>query len=334
MENYVTLVHLPQDEEIAKILVEILEDKHVEVHTFAKVEDNDPRIIADIKRSSCLIILHISEDYDYRYYLREIVAADNRIQTVACYLKKITYQTKFSINEIECSEGYPLEALANDICCIMVGGYNITVTPFNKEKLKKEALRLFGIGHYVWSLCLLLKVFKMNDLEVKEKIAAAYSTLLNCDKSINYYSICLPTKDEYSQALICNNLGWLYTVTKNLEFAEKYLKMAIELGSPDALFNLGYLYETSWSYDSKMKKSKEAFDIYMKVLETSTTSESSKQRAIERLKEQADKLLARRNYAAALPYYKAIGDGAKQAECLRNIKLLRQAYEERKKRQQ
>ena len=294
----------------------------------------DPAILSDIKNSAGLIILHISEDYDYRDYLREIVKADNRCQIVAAYISKSTYQNRFNMNEIEVKEGYPLEALANDICCILVGGYKQIVTPFNKKKLKKKAMDLYNTGNYVWALALLLKVFKLTDLEVKEKIAAAYSSLMNCDKAINYYSICLPISDQNTQAIICNNLGWLYTQTRNLEFAERYLKQAIEYGSPDALYNLGYLYETSWAYDSKMRRTKEGFDIYCDVLASATTSEQSKAQAREKLKNQADKLLKRRNYAAAMNYYKAIGDGAKVAECLRNIKMLRQAYEARRKRQE
>ena len=332
MNNYITLVYLPQDEGLANDVKEIIEDKHVEVHMFEKVSLKDPEVLKDIKKSSCLVILHISEDFDYRDYLREIVKANNKIQIVTAFIKKSTYQNRYNINEIEVKEGYPLEALANDICCIMVGGYKLRVTPFNKKKLRKEALNLYNTGNYVWALCYLLKVFKMNDLIVKEKIASAYSTLMNCDKAINYYSICLPISDSDSQATICNNLGYLYTQTKNLEFAEKYLKTAIELGNPDALYNLGYLYETSWAYDSKMRRVKEAYDIYCDVLASSTTSENSKALAKEKLQQQADRLLARRNYAAALNYYNAIGNGAKVAECLRDIKMLRMAYEARKKK--
>ena len=170
---------------------------------------------------------------------------------------------------------------------------------------------------------------------------------MDCDKAINYYSICLPiseqnnkgevkifgSTDEDSQGLICNNLGYLYTQTKNLEFAERYLKQAIALRNPDALYNLGYLYESSWAFDSKMKRTKEGYDLYCKVLTESYTSETSKERARQKLKTAADRLLKRKNYAAALQYYKAIGDGAKAAECIRNIKRIRQLYEERKKRQ-
>ncbi len=333
MKNYISLVYLPQDEETAKQLAELLEDKHIDVHLYEKILYKDPKVLNDLKNSACLVILHLSEDFDYRDYLREIVRASNKCQIVSVYIHKSTYQNRYNINEIECKEGYPLEALANDISCVMVGGYKISVTPFNRKKLKQQALDLYNRGHYVWALCLLLKVFKINDLTVKEKIASAYTQLMNCDKAINYYSICLPITDNDSNGQICNNLGWLYTQTKNLAFAEKYLKLAIEYGNPDALYNLGYLYETSWAYDSKMRRTREAYDIYCEVLNQSTTSEQSKAQAKEKLKHQADKLLSRRNYAAAMNYYKAIGDGAKVAECLRNIKLLRQAYEERKARE-
>ena len=37
-KNYVTLLYLPQDEENANYLAEILEEKHVEVHSFEKME--------------------------------------------------------------------------------------------------------------------------------------------------------------------------------------------------------------------------------------------------------------------------------------------------------
>ena len=109
--------------------------------------------------------------------------------------------------------------------------------------------------------------------------------------------------------------------------------MAIAYKNPDALYNLGYLYESSWAYDSKMRRTKEGYDIYCQVLRENYTSDSSKERAKEKLKTAADKLLKRKNYAAALQYYKAIGDGGKAAECIRNIKRIRQLYEERKKRQ-
>ncbi len=341
-KNYVTLVYLSDDEDNANYLSDILEDKHVEVHKFEKNVDADSDIARDVKDSCGLIILHISDDFDYGDYLPEIKKANGKCQIIACYASKAAYQTQYPINEIELVEGYPIEALANDICCIVVGGYNkVKAGAFNRKKIRKEAFALFRQEHFVWSLCYFLKVFRIGDLEVKERIADAYARLMDNDKAINYYSICLPLDtvgskgytDEDSQAVICNNLGYLYTQTKNLEFAERYLKQAIELKHPDALYNLGYLYETSWAYDSKMRRTKEGYDIYCKVLSESYTSEGSKERAKNKLKTAADRLLKRKNYAAALQYYKAIGDGAKAAECIRNIKRIRQLYEERKKRQ-
>jgi len=345
MKNYVTLVYLPDDEENANFLADILEEKHVEVHKFEKTEDKDSQLLKDIKGSAGLIILHISDAFDYRYYLHEIVKANNRCQIVCCYTDKSTYQNKYPLNEIELVDGYPIEALANDICSIIVGGYSkVKVNVFNRKKYRKEAFALFAQEKYVWSLCLLLKVFRIHDIEVKERIADAYATLQDSDKAINYYSICLPLHgsdensvmgptDDDSQGLICNNLGYLYTQTKNLEFAERYLKQAIAYHNPDALYNLGYLYETSWAYDSKMRRTKEGYDLYCQVLKEQYTSEASKERAKEKLKIAADRLLKRKNYAAALQYYKAIGDGPKAAECIRNIKRIRQLYEERKNRQ-
>lgn len=341
--NYVTLVYLSQDEENANYLAEILEEtKHVEVHKFEKGEDYDSDIIKDITNSCGLIILHISDDFDYGEYLGEIKKANNRCQIVCCYASKAAYQSNYPLNEIELVEGYPIEALANDICQIVASGYNkVKVNPFNRKRLRKQAFELFRNERYVWALGILIKLFKIHDLEVKERIADAYANLMDADKAINYYSICLPldTKlsvgatDEDSQGMICNNLGYLYTQTKNLEFAERYLKQAIELKNPDALYNLGYLYESSWSYDSSKRRTKEGYDLYCKVLKESYTSESSKERARDKLKKAADRLLLRKNYAAALQYYKAIGDGGKAAECIRNIKRIRQLYEERKKRQ-
>ncbi len=348
MKNYVTLVYLPDDEENANYVAEVLDQKHVEVHLFEKTEGKNKEILSDIKNSAGLIILHISEAFDYRDYLHEIVKANNRCQIIACYSAKETYQSKYPINEIELVEGYPIEALANDVCSIIVGGYmKVKVNAFNRKKYRKIAFQLFQNEEYVWSLCLLLKVFRIHDTEVKERIADAYQTIMDCDKAINYYSICLPiseqnnkgevkifgSTDEDSQGLICNNLGYLYTQTKNLEFAERYLKQAIALRNPDALYNLGYLYESSWAYDSKMRKTKEGYDIYCKVLSERYTSDASKERAREKLKIAADRLLKRKNYAAALQYYKAIGDGPRAAECIRNIKRIRQLYEERKSRQ-
>ena len=348
VKNYVTLVYLPDDEENANYIVEILEQKHVEVHAFEKSEGKNSEVLSDIKDSAGLIILHISEAFDYRDYLHEIVKANNRCQIICCYSAKETYQNKYPLNEIELVEGYPIEALANDVCSIIVGGYmKVKVNAFNRKKYRNIAFQLFQQEEYVWALCLLLKVFTIHDIEVKERIADAYQTIMDCDKAINYYSICLPiseetkkgeikifgASDEDSQGLIFNNLGYLYTQTKNLEFAERYLKKAIEYKNPDALYNLGYLYESSWAYDSKMRRTKEGYDIYCQVLKESYTSDASKERAREKLKIAADRLLKRKNYAAALQYYKAIGDGPRAAECIRNIKRIRQLYEERKRRQ-
>ncbi len=341
--NYVTLVYLSQDEENANYLAEVLEEtKHVQVHTFEKGEDSDQEIIKDLVESCGLIILHISDDFDYGDYLAEIKKANNHCQIICCYLTKAPYQTNYPLNEIELGEGYPIEALANDICQIVAGGYNkVKVHWYNKKKMRNLAFQYFDQEAYVWSLGILIKLFRNNDLEVKEKIADAYANLMDNDKAINYYSICLPmdtqssvgVKDENSQGIIYNNLGYLYTQTKNLEFAERYLKQAIALKNPDALYNLGYLYESSWSYDSSKRRTKEGYDLYCKVLYEKYTSDSSKERAKEKLQKAADRLLARKNYAAALQYYKAIGDGTRAAECIRNIKRIRQLYEERKKRQ-
>ena len=66
MKNYVTLVYLPDDEENANFLADILEEKHVEVHKFEKTEDKDSQLLKDIKGSAGLIILHISDAFDYR----------------------------------------------------------------------------------------------------------------------------------------------------------------------------------------------------------------------------------------------------------------------------
>ena len=340
--NYVTLVHFSEDGEIADYLAEILDEKHVEVHKFEKGEDSDQEIDKDINNSCGLIILHISDDFDYGEYEAQIRKANKKCQIICCYASKKVYQSKFPINEIELVDGYPVEALANDICSIIVGSYNkVKVTSFNRKKYRKEAFQLFKQENYVWSLCLLLKLFRNNDLEVKERIADAYQSIQDNDKAINYYSISLPQSekntrgatDEDSQGMICNNLGYLYTQTKNLEFAERYLKKAIDLKNPDALYNLGYLYESSWNYDSKMRRTKEGYDLYCQVLKEGYTSEQSKERAKDKLKRAADRLLRRKNYAAALQYYKAIGDGGKAAECIRNIKRIRQLYEERKRLQ-
>ena len=348
MKNYLTLVYLPDDEEIANYIQEVFEQKHVEVHTFEKTSEKMSDCQKDIANSAGLIILHISDSFDYRDYLHEIVKANNRCQIICCYTDKSTYQNKYPLNEIELVEGYPIEALVNDICSIVVGGYmKVKVNAFNRKKYRKLAFQYFQNEEYVWSLCLLLKVFKIHDVEVKERIADAYQTIMDNDKAINYYSICLPiselnskgevkiigSTDDDSQGLICNNLGYLYTQTKNLEFAERYLKQAIALKNPDALYNLGYLYETSWAYDSKMRRTKEGYDLYCKVLSEKYTSDASKERAREKLKNAADRLLKRKNYAAALQYYTAIGDGPRAAECIRNIKRIRQLYEERKNRQ-
>lgn len=342
-ENYVTLVYLSEDEENANYLAEILEEqKHVEVHSFEKGEAFEKDILKDISNSCGLIILHISDDFDYNDYQTEIKKAHGKCQIITCYTSKAAYQCNYPINEIELVDGYPIEALANDICIIVVGGFNkVKIHWYNRKKYRKIAFKLFNEEKYAWSLCLLLKLFKISDMEVKERIADAYANLMDNDRAINYYSICMPldlaesnnTKyDDETQGIICNNLGYLYTQTKNLEFAERYLKKAIQLKNPDALYNLGYLYESCWSFDSTKRRTKEGYDIYCKVLKESYTSESSKERAKDKLKKAAERLLLRKNYAAALQYFKAIGDGAKAAECIRNIKRIRQLYEERKKR--
>ena len=89
----------------------------------------------------------------------------------------------------------------------------------------------------------------------------------------------------------------------------------------------------SYNLAETSQSPREAYDIYCQVLESKTTSENSKALAKEKLQEQAEKIILRRNYAVAMTYFKAIGNGAKVAECLRNIKMLREAYEARKRQQ-
>ena len=86
MEKYVTLVYLPEDEELANQLADEFAEKHVDVHLFEKHDLKQKEILSDIRKTACLILLHISEDFDYRYYLREIVKADKRCQTVAAFI--------------------------------------------------------------------------------------------------------------------------------------------------------------------------------------------------------------------------------------------------------
>ena len=206
-KNYVTLVYLPQDEENANYLSEILEEKHVEVHAFEKTEERDPFLMKDIKDSCGLIILHISDDFDYDYYTREFNTAGNRCQIICVYATKSVYQNKYRLNEIQIVEGYQIEALANEICAIIVGGYNkVHVNRFNRKRIRQQSFVLFSQEHYVWSLCLLLKVFRIHDLEVKERIADAYASILDSDKAINYYSICLPLEGNNGICFIRNLL--------------------------------------------------------------------------------------------------------------------------------
>lgn len=332
MENYVTLVYLPEDSKLANFIADMLEEKHIDVHLFEHIYGNmDKELEKDIRHSAALIIVQEKDAFDYREFLRPIMKADNRCQIIAMFKEQATYQNKFSINEIKFDDNSSIESYVNTICCLIVGGYHrLIITPFNRQKYRKKAIELYNKEHYVWSLTYFLKVFTIDDTIVKERIAKAYRKLLNNDLAINYYSICLPD-DNASKASICNELGVLYTQTHNLEFAEKYLKDAIDLGNTDALYNLGYLYETKWSHDSRLRKSREGFDIYCQVLNSKYTSEKAKARAATRLRAQADKLMLRRNFATAMNYYKALGDGSRVAECLRNIKMIRLAYEAKKK---
>ena len=60
MEKYVTLVYLPEDEEVANQLADEFAEKNVDVHLFEKHDLKQKEILADIKKTACLIILHIS----------------------------------------------------------------------------------------------------------------------------------------------------------------------------------------------------------------------------------------------------------------------------------
>ena len=75
MKNYLTLVYLPDDEEIANYVQEVFEQKHVEVHAFEKTSDKMPDCQKDIANSAGLIILHISDRFIYsiRPYIIEII---------------------------------------------------------------------------------------------------------------------------------------------------------------------------------------------------------------------------------------------------------------------
>lgn len=324
MEKYVTILYMPSSEDVANKLADSISDKKVETHICEKVSENMPAILADIKKTFALIIVQTDEDYDYRDYLKEIVKCKAPI--IVLYKKLVTYQSRFTINEIEYNPEHDIEEYSNRICCILASSLKIRPHFFNRKKYKNEAISLFNEGSYVWALGYFLNLFKQNDITVKEKIGQSYKQLMAHEQAINYYSICLPLRDSELQGQLCYELGVLYTQTRNIDFAEKYLNLAIENGFYDAIYYLGYLYETAWSYDSKQFRNKEAYNLYAKVLENQYTSEEIKALAKEKLVTQADKLMKRKNYAIAMTYYRAVGDGAKVAECLRDIKLLKEAY--------
>lgn len=328
MEKYVTVLYMPASSDVAFKLSRSLEDKKIETHVFEKVLDNNKNIINDIKKTFALIIVHTDDDYDYREYLKEIVKC--RSQIIVLHTNKSTYQSRFTINEIEYNPENGIEQYSNRICCILAGALRIKPHFYNRKRLKKEATILYNNESYVWALGYFLNLFKSNDVKIKEMIGESYKHLMAHEQAINYYSICLPLKNSELQGQLCYELGCLYSETLNIEFAEKYLTLAIQNGYYDALYNLGYLYETAWSFDSKKLKNKEAYSLYANVLENQYTSERAKTLAKEKLVSQADKLMKRKNYAIAMTYYKAVGDGAKVAECLRCIKMIREAYEQRK----
>ena len=205
MENYVTLVYLPEDSNLAKTIADKLEEKHVDVHSFEHVYKNK-ELLKDIRKSAALIIVQEKEAFDYREFLKPIMKADNKCQIITIFKEKATYQNKFSMNEIVLEEKVPIDSYISTICCLIVGGYRkLSINAFNREKYRKLAIDLYNKDCFVWSLAYFLKVFTIEDTIVKERIAKAYRKLLNSDMAINYYSICLPD-DNASKASICNEL--------------------------------------------------------------------------------------------------------------------------------
>lgn len=332
MDRYVTVLYMPSSEDTASKLADSLEDKKIETHVFEKISENLNEILIDIKKTFALIIVQTEEDFDYREYLKEIVKCKSPI--IVLYSNKSVYQGRFIINEIEYNKENNIEQYSNRISCILASSLRVKAHFYNRKKLKKEAVILYNSGSYVWALGYFLSLFKENDISVKEKIGETYKHLMAHEQAINYYSICLPLKNTELQGQLCYELGCLYTQTQNIDFAEKYLNLAIQNDYYDALYNLGVLYETAWAFDSKKLRNKEAYNLYASVLENQYTSEEKKALAKEKLLTQADKLMKRKNYAIAMTYYKAVGDGAKVAECLRSIKMLREAYEQRKRASQ
>ncbi len=325
-KKYITLLYIKEDEDLAIDLVNHFYDRYVEVHKFVKTKKLNNKLLADLNKSSALIILSKSKDFNYLDYYKELKKADAKSQIIACYKNSTSMQLSFRINNIILKDNYTNIELMDDILCIIAGAYNkIRVNIFTKKRLKKEAFRLFDVGEYVWSLAYLLKLFDLKDREIKEKIASAYKTFKHANQAINYFSICLISDKEKNingefQGLIYNNLGCLYTEMRNLTFAEKYLKLAIECKNPEALFNLAYLYETSYNYDSKTTKKKESYELYHQVLISDYTSEEAKEKARKRLDDEAAKELEEKHYDIALKLYKFINNQLKEAECLRLLK--------------
>ena len=49
MKNYVTLVYLPDDEENANYVAEVLDQKHVEVHLFERQKERIKKFLAILR---------------------------------------------------------------------------------------------------------------------------------------------------------------------------------------------------------------------------------------------------------------------------------------------
>ena len=65
MENYVTLVYLPEDSKMANAIADKLEEKHVDVHSFEHVYGNrNKELEKDIRKSAALIVVQEKDAFD------------------------------------------------------------------------------------------------------------------------------------------------------------------------------------------------------------------------------------------------------------------------------
>jgi len=126
------------------------------------------------------------------------------------------------------------------------------------KKLDKESIEAYKNANYCKVIELEKEAYKLGSKESSIRIAMMYRfKLYEFDNAISWYQKGIDINDSES----AHSLGVMYKDIKKYKLSEKYLLLAVNMGSENAIYSVGLL------YDDKLNNNTKAIEWYKKAVE-------------------------------------------------------------------